>query len=776
MPPYDIVAGLDNPTLDRMLAMFYEAVYPNLLKGRIEVGAVGISSVDFDIHAAPTARLAPSAAARAHVERLIAARTAGLEALADAPPATRTATVDAATGASFDLTAPQMRLTVTYSAGPPTVVDTALSAAAVVTTGTDPSGRNHLTLHIVTATVSIPGNPSVEEVLNQWVMPLMASYLDSTVLAPFTIPALQYGPLTLSMPAPTVQEGYLLAFSALGTTQPDIPGPHAWPQQAVFLGSDPAALVAAANVLFPIGPSRTFDWEIISGMVGATVGPVGPGGVSVNRDGSLSAQLPCQAEAQLTVHTPWPLPDFTFGPSATATVSATATPQVVGGELRITFGSLAPPTFTFSWGNLPGWIDWILGPLLSGLGDALGAALAALLDVALHGVTFPVMSVPSVKVALGGTSYRLSIAQASTSAGDGPQGPLLLVTGEPSFTAAGPSARTGPRRQAPPRLAPGGMTISMSRRGERLGDVLQATVGEVYEITALVDGEQAVDCQWTVPTQAVVQDYQPTATSAGRVPVGPADLAANPITLAFWRPGAYEISVTGFAPDGTPASGQDEVECGAPIASLVAEYLGAVRAGPGDDGAQWLQLAGPAGQLGHGQVGIKLVGDVTDAPVAGSVACIQLATPARYGVRAGQPVAWSLNGQTVLDGGPTGYLYQDTVVAIAQGGEATIEVTDCPALYATPDMGWNEMSISRGGPAETFQTFLMYQPVGGIWVPLEVITWTWQGHTVQTGDAWSPVQGPGQSCGEGIGADDFPSWTAATAGGSYAPGSRRSGR
>jgi len=434
---YDVVAGMDNATLNAELAAFYTAVYPNLLKGQVTVGAAGIASLGFDVQAAPTATLAPSDAARAHVERVLATPSDGLTAVADLPPEARAAIVDAAVSAAFDLSAAQVQLTINYTNGAaPTVVAAGLSVTVSIQTGTDASGQNYLTLQAMTGSVSIPGNPALEAILNNAAMPMLLTYLDTNLLSPFQVPTLQYKSLTLSMPVPAVQDGYLLAFSALGTAQPDVPGANAWPTGSVFIGTDATVLVAAANTVLPIGPSTGFSWEIIDGSASATVGPMGGGGVTVNGDGSISVQVPCNAEAQLTVHTPWPLPNFSFGPSATVVLAATATPAVVGGELQIALDSIDPPSFDFSWGDIPGWVAFILNPLLDGLSEALGAILGPLVNQAISGLTFSVLSVPSFNVSLGGSSYTLALAQAATSAGQGPEGTLLLVEGQPTFTPA----------------------------------------------------------------------------------------------------------------------------------------------------------------------------------------------------------------------------------------------------------------------------------------------------------------------------------------------------
>ncbi len=437
MPSFDIVFGLDNATLNTEIAEFYKAVYPNLLKHEVSVEHLNIASIGFDVQVAPTASLTPSAAARAHMEQVLANPAGELAAVGQLSPEAHAAITEAAVNASFDLSSPQVEFTVNYSDGAsPTIVSGAVTATLSVQTSTDSSGKNYLTLQALTGTISVSSSPVLAELLNNIAITPLLEYLNTDILTPFEVSALQLNSLTISMPVPVVQNGYLLAFSALGATQPDVPGASTWPSGTVFVGSDAAVLVAAANTVLPVGPSTGFNWEVISGTAGATVGPVGTGGVTINGDGSLTIQVPCNAEAQLTVHTPSVLPNFTFGPTATAVLSATGTPAVVNGELQVTINSVNPPSFDFSWGDIPFWIMPILNPLFAGLATALGAVLAPLVTAALGGKTFSVLTLPTPEVSLDGSSYRLAITQASTSGSPGPQGELLLVKGQPSFTPA----------------------------------------------------------------------------------------------------------------------------------------------------------------------------------------------------------------------------------------------------------------------------------------------------------------------------------------------------
>jgi hypothetical protein len=261
-------------------------------------------------------------------------------------------------------------------------------------------------------------------------MDTLLGWVNANVLKPFTIPALQYQSLTVSTPVPVIQQGYALAFSALGVAAADVPGPFAWPTGNLFLGADAALVGAGINKQLPAGPTDSFSWSIVSGKIGATIGPLGPGGVTINADGSVTVKAPCRAEAQLSVDLGW-LGSLSFGPSAEATLTATGTPSVTGNELSIILDSIGAPTFQFSWGGLPDWVAAIIG--LDALADALGAALTPLITLFLKGKSFPVVQIPSANLTLAGTAYKISVSQVHVSSIQGPSGMLLLVTFQPTF-------------------------------------------------------------------------------------------------------------------------------------------------------------------------------------------------------------------------------------------------------------------------------------------------------------------------------------------------------
>lgn len=420
---YDIAAGLDNTTLNAILSQVYHKVYPSIFKDTLTVGTMGIASVGFDINVSPTANLNPSMEARNYFRDALKNNTYGsTSGLGSDDTSTM---IDLAAAASFGLVAPGVALTINYTSGtPPTIVNASLNAVVNIQAITS-SGNNLLTFQILSAVISLsPPNPTLEALLNSAVVPaFLIPYLNQNLLSPIQIPALKYGSLQVSLPVPVVNSPFVTAYSALGTTQPDIPPASQWPTNCVYIATDASALQAAAAIPFPLGPSTGFSWEIISGTVGAQV--LAPNPIVVNSDGSLSATIVAHALAQLTLHTPNGLPNVNFGPDAQASLSATLKASVINGQLCLVIEGCPIPTFSFDWG-IPSWINWLFYPLEAGLAAALNAILGPLIGNILHLPPIPVYTIPTISFTLAGKTINITISQATTSS----QNSFLVISAQ----------------------------------------------------------------------------------------------------------------------------------------------------------------------------------------------------------------------------------------------------------------------------------------------------------------------------------------------------------
>jgi len=274
-------------------------------------------------------------------------------------------------------------------------------------------GQNLLTVQAVSATIATnPANPTLEDLLNKAFIPFFIPYLNKNILSPISIPALQYQSLAVSLPVPAVQQPNLVTYAALGTTQPDIPAPASWPSNCVFIGLDTTVLEMAASIPFPLGPGTGFDWDIINGRVEAQVHA--PTNIKVNGDGSLSATIVADALAQLTLHTPWPLSNVSFGPRATASLSVTFQPMVINGDVYIAIEGIPIPSFSFDWG-IPSWINWLFYPLQAGLSAALNAVFGPLIGNVLRFPPIKIFALPTISFDLAGKQITINLNSATPS-------------------------------------------------------------------------------------------------------------------------------------------------------------------------------------------------------------------------------------------------------------------------------------------------------------------------------------------------------------------------
>jgi hypothetical protein len=424
---YDIAAGVDNPTLNMLASQLYTTLYPNIFKNTFNIGSGGLVSVVMDINQSPTVYIAQSEQAHEFITRHIT-QDNHLTALSQS---SQQALIDKFTQGSFDVKLPSVALSVVSQPdGQPqqtTLLVAAVNATASISTQVV-AKVNSLTITINTATLvavppyDTPGYAALIALLNGLFVPVLVDYLNKSLLKDIIIPALEFESIVVSMPVPVVQNPFLVAYSALGSTQPD-PGPASgWPMNCGFAAVDTNVLQQLANIPFPLGPSDSFDWDIISGQVQAQV--LAPTNIMINADGSVTGSITAKASATLTIHTPWPLPNLDIGPTASATVTATFIPSVQNKALFIKANGLPAFNFDFNFEPIPDWIQYILDPLLDGLNTALNAVFGPLISNIIPPIE--VYTIPDISFSIEGTNVNININDATTSRG-GPDNNLLLV-------------------------------------------------------------------------------------------------------------------------------------------------------------------------------------------------------------------------------------------------------------------------------------------------------------------------------------------------------------
>lgn len=420
MANYDAVAGVDQKTLNALIASIYKVVYPNAFKGSIPVEKFNIASVDYDIQTAPVITLAPSALVRDMRSPHLEAALSG--------DSLRAALVEAAQS-SFTVEVNPIAVTINYDDQPPTVTSGSIQAGGEVQT--DPDGT--LTMTILNGEIVIPDDQIVTEILNKVFVQMLISYLNEHVLNPIQIPPLDFKDVKLSMPMVLTQNYAALAFLVLQPGQVVPPDPGTWPADRVFIGSDAPLLDAVANAVLP-GEHGDWSWSCDIGICDLKLG--------ANYDASLidahfdltpdpGSSVTCSLTASASVNFSAKCGIFsdTFGALATARPTVTASVSAIGSEVCVTFEDLGKVHFHFEFRGVPWWLTTYVCELIA---NALAPVLAAVITSILKGYRFPVFTIPLIPVTIAGISFTIQLTQLALSTIAAPDGKALLtVTGFP---------------------------------------------------------------------------------------------------------------------------------------------------------------------------------------------------------------------------------------------------------------------------------------------------------------------------------------------------------
>ncbi len=442
MSGYDVAAGADQTALNTVASSIYTGVYPKVFKGTINVGEMGIASVSYDIQAAPTFSLSPSALVRAARAPRIQAAFSGDRLAAE---------LDGAAQATFNITFSKVALVINYSAPtPPTQVSGSLVGGGQVQVNSDST----LSLSMLTGTITIPNEPTLSDLLNKAAIPLLIAYLNQQIFTPIAIPALSFSGVTLSLPVVLTQNGTLLAFSSMGSPVTP-PGPGTWISGKGFIAADAPLLNAVTNsVIGNIGPKGSWHWSCDVGVCDlsldanySVVLSNAQFNLSPNPGSSVTGTVTVQASAGFSGSCGFFSPSFSA--TATATPTATASVSAVGSNVMVTFQSLDAISFDFNFSGVPWYIpDFVLNLLANAFAPIIASAVTS----ALSGTSFKVYQIPTIQVAIASIPFNIVLTQLAASTIASPDSvPLLTVAGLAQVTS--PSVAATVRAESIKRVA-----------------------------------------------------------------------------------------------------------------------------------------------------------------------------------------------------------------------------------------------------------------------------------------------------------------------------------
>jgi hypothetical protein len=245
-------------------------------------------------------------------------------------------------------------------------------------------------------------------------------------------------------------------------------------------------------------------------------------------------------------------------------------------------------------------------------------------------------------------------------------------------------------------------------------------------------GDTVTSYTWTQPSGTCFKTYDPTQPSNQLAPLASTDLSGADTSgkgisvspLAFYDSAAESLTltctVTLKAPDGTTfnltaTSPAITVEKPTLTASSIAEGYVQYNPNTSNGAAYGLygNLNGPTDASTNGMIWSNFTVNVP-APFSGNGQCTftQLVNPNRLGYmgNSSQPLVPN-NGILGLDGS---FEYGSPWNVTAMGND--VDSPNQPIGYT----GLTEISAS-----DALTTYVMYQPSGGVWVPIDKFSWTW---------------------------------------------------
>lgn len=419
-PTYNLVGGTDEAGLNKVSHAIYDGCYPRIFTGVQEIGAFGIKSVNYDITTAPVFRIQPS-------ELLREALTA-LNAEASKQPETAFV-VDAVaeSQSSFMVSVPHIVLTIEGDA--PLVTAGSLEMAASVKLNPDRS----LTLELRHGKLSLHEHPKIAEVLNQVFVPWLLEELNAHLLSHIAIPAIDLAGIAFTPPVLTTQGPFVIAAASKVPDRAIAPPAAPWPRGKVFVGADETVLDSlAASALADVRPSGEWSYGIdvflcdIKLRARYGVHFANPRFVVTPSSGNrFKVRIELGGHADFTAKCG--ILSASPGAAASGHVNATAELSVnAENKVILTFKSLDGISLGWSFNGLPGWMDDVIGSILSAFNPVVQLAITG----ALSGKTFEVYSIPSIDAHIAGRTFELTLRDLTLeSIADAGQKPVAVVSG-----------------------------------------------------------------------------------------------------------------------------------------------------------------------------------------------------------------------------------------------------------------------------------------------------------------------------------------------------------
>jgi hypothetical protein len=323
---FDAAVGGDIAALNATIASAFGVLHTAIFPKEFNINQEGVTTVKVDVTQPPTVALKASEATVREATRHL---QANFETAYVAP------LLQHLLASAITVACSAVSVTIGTQSGKPINATGSITFGAAVKVNRPQGGSGwQLTVTLSDATVTVPNEPTLSQLLTSVLAPQLLAYLNSSILATIAIPSLSLLGLTFQPPVLSTEEtpsrdDLLVVYSGLAPVVPPDSG-TAWPQGALFIAIDANALQAVAAGLLPRPGGNWQEWPFTAdyGVDLAPTFSISPG--SGNR---VTGTLAADAHVSFTFHTPWILPNIDFSGRATGRASVAAGP-VGGAEWR----------------------------------------------------------------------------------------------------------------------------------------------------------------------------------------------------------------------------------------------------------------------------------------------------------------------------------------------------------------------------------------------------------------------------------------------------------
>ena len=225
MANYDVVSGFDLATLNSLSGQIYEALYPEFFSDTIVINNEFIYSVTYDAKKPLVFDFNPSKEARQFLKDN-ACRQAEVELKSALEEYIETDVI------TIGAVIPELNLGLKkVKDSTPIQFPVSFKAGASI----DVTENNEVIIRLLTAGIKIPGEPVFEDIVNQFVIPVLIEKINDFLAKGFKIPPFDFGFISFSTPVPAIQNNTLVAFAALSSKGASVPPDTGnWPANRVF--------------------------------------------------------------------------------------------------------------------------------------------------------------------------------------------------------------------------------------------------------------------------------------------------------------------------------------------------------------------------------------------------------------------------------------------------------------------------------------------------------------------------------------------------------------